>query len=156
MFVGLMMMTVVWTLKDITRPYRSWFKKKPSQPETSFRQSDAFETESKDRETPETNVDGSEPFDDSSGTSSDAIGIQEVSSPVGENPADEEDAMLVPPEPFEDARHQEDGSFSDSDELAENLSGDVEVSEDSEFPENDSGGSGEDGEAAADETGEQG
>jgi len=154
--VGLMMMTAVWGLKDITRPFRSWYREKTSQAETSLRQSDVFDTESKDGEDPKTNVNESEPFDDSSGTTSDAIGIQEVSSPVGENPADEEDAMLVPPEPFEDARHQEDGSFSDSDELAENLSGDVEVSEDSEFPENDSGGSGEDGEAAADETGEQG
>ncbi len=149
-------MTAVWGLKDITRPFRSWYREKTSQAETSLRQSDVFDTESKDGEDPKTNVNESEPFDDSSGTTSDAIGIQEVSSPVGENPADEEDAMLVPPEPFEDARHQEDGSFSDSDELAENLSGDVEVSEDSEFPENDSGGSGEDGEAAADETGEQG
>ena len=154
-FVGLMMMTVVWTLKDITRPFRSGFKKKPSQPETSFRQSDAFETESKDRETPETNVDGSEPFDDSSGITSDAIGIQEVSSLVGENLADEEGAMLVQPETFEDEQHQGDGTSGDADELTGNLSGDVEVSEDSEFPENDSGGSGEDGEATADETGEQ-
>ena len=61
----------------------------------------------------------------------------------------------VQPETFEDEQHQGDGTSGDADELTGNLSGDVEVSEDSEFPENDSGGSGEDGEATADETGEQ-
>ena len=152
--VGLMMMTSVWVLKDISRPFRGLYRKKKSPLETLSKRTEVVEADGKEAETTEDSVNATESSGDSSEIISEVSGNQEVSSLAEESQSGKEGTKVGPLDTSKEEQQQADGISEGSDEREEFLGDDAEMPEGADLSENDSGGLDEDGEAASDETGE--
>ena len=152
--VGLMMMTCVWVLKDISRPFRGLYRKKKSPLETLSKRTEVVEADGKEAEPTEDIVNATESSGDSSEIISEVSGNQEVSRLAEESQSGKEGTKVGPLDTSKEEEQQADGISEGSDEREEFLGDDAEMPEGADFSENDSGGLDEDGEAASDETGE--